>query len=88
IVVLNQKDAIKKPETSCIRCGRCIDACPIKLSPQRLNVLVDQADLSGAKKQHVMDCIVCGSCSYVCPAKIELCAKFKEAKEKITARRI
>lgn len=88
IVVLNQKDAIKKPETACIRCGRCISACPIKLNPQHLNVLVDQTDLSGAKKQHVMDCIVCGSCSYVCPAKIELCAKFKEAKEKITARRI
>jgi len=36
----------------------------------------------------VRDCIVCGACSYVCPAKLELSPAFKEAKDKITARRI
>ncbi|NLX83776.1 MAG: electron transport complex subunit RsxC [Clostridiales bacterium] len=88
IVVLNQKDAVKQQATPCIRCGRCIDACPSRLNPQYLNVLNEQADLVGMKKHNVMDCTVCGSCSYRCPAKIELSASFKEAKEKITARRV
>ncbi|HPY95180.1 MAG TPA: electron transport complex subunit RsxC [Clostridia bacterium] len=88
IVVLGKKDAVTPEPTSCIRCGRCVDACPAMLNPQRLKVLCDMGDLSGAKKEHVMDCIVCASCSYVCPAKLELSPTFKEAKEKITARRI
>lgn len=88
VVVLNQKDAVKKEPSPCIRCGRCVEACPSRLNPQYLNVLNEAADLAGMKKHNVMDCTVCGSCSYVCPAKIELCASFKEAKEKITARRV
>lgn len=88
IVVLNHKDAVKKQPTPCIRCGRCVEACPSRLNPQFLNALNDLGDLAGMKKHNVMDCTVCGSCSYVCPAKIELCATFKEAKEKITARRM
>ena len=88
IVVLNQKDSILKEPTPCIRCGRCVRACPIFLNPQYLKVLVDAADLAKAKKKNIMDCIVCNACSYVCPAKLELGPSFKEAKEKITARRI
>jgi electron transport complex protein RnfC len=88
IVVLNQKDAVVKEPSPCIRCARCITACPVNLNPQRLKVLCDMMDFAGAKKEHVMDCIVCGGCSYVCPAKLELSATFKEAKDKITARRI
>ena len=88
IGVLNQKDATVKKPSPCIRCARCIAACPVYLNPQRLYVLYEQADLSGAKKEHVMDCIVCAACSYVCPAKLELSSSFKETKEKITARRI
>lgn len=88
IVVLGGKDAVVKEPSPCIRCARCVRACPIMLNPQRLKVLCDAADLAGAKKESVMDCIVCGACSYVCPAKLELSPSFKEAKEKITARRI
>lgn len=88
IVVLDKKEA-KLPEPSpCIRCSRCIAACPVYLNPQRLKELCDSGDLAGAKKHHVMDCIVCAACSYVCPAKLELSATFKEAKDKITQRRI
>ncbi len=88
IVVLNKKDSVVKSPTNCIRCGRCIAACPIMLNPQKLKELCDASDLAGAKKHNVMDCIACASCSYVCPAKLELSASFKEAKEKISARRI
>lgn len=88
IVVLNKRDSVLKEPTPCIRCGRCVEACPIFLNPQYLKVLVDAADLAKAKKKNIMDCIACNACSYVCPAKLELGPSFKEAKEKITARRI
>ncbi|NLE19905.1 MAG: electron transport complex subunit RsxC [Clostridiales bacterium] len=88
IVVMGQKEAVVAPPTPCIRCARCLAACPIRLNPQRLKELCDQQDYAKAKKEHVMDCIVCGACSYVCPAKLELSPAFKEAKDKITARRI
>ncbi len=88
IVILNKKDAVVKSPSNCIRCGRCIKACPIMLNPQKLKELCDASDLKGAKKNNVMDCIACASCSYVCPAKLELSASFKEAKEKISARRV
>jgi len=88
VVVLGQKDAVTPEPTPCIRCGRCVSACPAKLNPQRLKELCDMGNLAGAKKEHVMECIICASCSYVCPAKLELSPTFKEAKEKITARRI
>jgi electron transport complex protein RnfC len=88
IVVLDQKDAVIREPSPCIRCARCVRACPVMLNPQRLKLLCDAGDLATAKKEHVMDCIICGACSYVCPAKLLLSPSFKEAKEKITARRI
>lgn len=88
IVVLNRRDSLLPEPAVCIRCSRCIHACPVYINPQRLKVLYDLGDLTRMKQEHVMDCIVCGACSYVCPAKLELTPSFKEAKEKITARRI
>lgn len=88
IVVLGKKDAELPEASNCIRCARCVRACPVKLNPQRMYELYEKADLSGAKKNNVNECIVCGACSYVCPARLPLSASFKEAKEKIIARRI
>ncbi|MDD3573222.1 MAG: electron transport complex subunit RsxC [Eubacteriales bacterium] len=86
LVVVNKKDAALQETTECIRCSRCIAACPIMLNPQRLNILCEAGNLGQAKKENVMDCILCHSCHYVCPARINF--PFKEAKEKIAARRI
>ncbi len=86
LVLVNKKDSILKESTDCIRCGRCVAACPIMLNPQRLNVLCEAGKLAEAKKENMMECVLCGSCGYVCPAKIKF--PFKEAKEKIAARRI
>lgn len=88
LVALTKKESKLTDATDCIRCSRCIIACPIMLNPTRLNELCDKDDLEGAEKINVMDCITCAACSYVCPAKISLSAKFKEAKDKITARRM
>ncbi len=88
IVPLSEKNAETIEETACIRCGQCVQVCPVALNPYRLKNLCDMNDLAQAKKEHVMDCILCGSCSYVCPAKRWLTASFQNARELIASRRI
>ncbi len=69
------------PEQPCIRCGYCVDACPIFLNPSQLGVLA-------RKGRHVqmrddfglMDCFECGSCTFVCPSHIPLVQRFRVAK--------
>lgn len=88
IVVLNEKDSIIPEPTNCIRCGRCIDACPVGLDPYKMHVNFDLGKLDEMEKQNVMDCIACGACSYICPAHRYLTPVFKEAKDLIAARRM
>ncbi len=72
-------------EHDCIRCGRCIEACPMGLAPQRLNNLIRRGQLEAAKAEHVKDCIECGCCAWACPAKIRLVHQFKYAKSELAA---
>lgn len=75
----------KEPrEGDCIRCGRCIEACPMGLSPTRLNCHIKKGRFAQAKVEHIFDCIECGCCAYVCPAKIRLVHNFKYAKAELT----
>lgn len=87
IVVLNEKDSKAAEETPCIRCGRCIQACPVGLNPYQMKISYGLKRLDDMNKQNVMDCMVCGACSYVCPAHQYLTPAFKDAKELITMRR-
>ena len=87
LVVINEKQATLPEQTACIRCGRCVAACPTGLNPYRLMHLCEKGDLDAAKREHIMDCILCGSCSYVCPARRWLVASLKIAKEQLAARR-
>lgn len=57
-------------QTACIRCARCIDACPMNLMPNTLYKLVDDSRVQGALENGLMDCVECGCCSYTCPSKI------------------
>jgi len=82
VLVLDEKDARSFEEQACIRCCRCVDACPIQLMPNFLadysqNDMFEKAIDSGA-----MDCIECGICSYVCPTRRELVHWIKLAKAK------
>ncbi|MDD3919713.1 MAG: electron transport complex subunit RsxC [Eubacteriales bacterium] len=83
IVVYNEKNAKSVEEGPCIRCGRCVEACPVGLNPYRIKHFCDAGDLKGAEANSVMDCIVCGSCSYICPARRWLTASFKNTKDMI-----
>ncbi len=65
----------------CIRCGYCVDACPIFLNPCELGALAKNQEYERmANERHLMDCFECGSCSFVCPSHIPLVQTFRVAK--------
>lgn len=74
-------------EPQCIRCGKCINACPMHLLPIFMNIYGKAQDLDTATEVGVLDCIECGSCSYECPARIPLVQQFRLTKGQIIARR-
>lgn len=83
VIVLTNKEIIIQEEGPCIRCGRCIETCPMSLLPCEINNFVKKRDFAKAKSYNVLDCIECGSCAYGCPAKIKLVHAFKFAKNEI-----
>jgi electron transport complex protein RnfC len=71
----------------CIKCGACVDACPISLTPSKLGVLAKfEAYDTMAEEYNLMDCFECGSCSYVCPSHIPLVQYFRLAKSIVRKR--
>ncbi len=72
IVVLTAEDVKRSGETSCVRCGRCVDVCPLNLVPSRLALASRHKDWTLAKRYHLAACMECGCCAYVCPAAIPL----------------
>ena len=77
----SDKDRHETPNPHCIRCGKCVEACPMHLMPLFLHRAVNRGDLERLDEQHVMDCIECGSCAYGCPAGIPLVQSFRTGKK-------
>ncbi len=69
------------PERNCVRCARCLDACPMQLEPTRLMHAVKRKDWPEAAASGLASCLECGSCSYVCPAGIPLVQYFRLGKQ-------
>jgi len=78
VLVIKDKDEKDLP---CIRCGRCIDACPAYICP--VLIMNNVRDYKALKYLHPEKCIECGLCSYVCPSKIRVREAVKEAKKEI-----
>ncbi len=72
LVVLTAEDVARAAETPCVRCGRCVEACPLDLMPTRIAMAARHKDWVLAKRHHLMACMECGCCAYVCPAGIPL----------------
>lgn len=71
----------------CIKCGACLDACPMRLNPSALGVLSRQNRFQEmADGFHLFDCFECGSCSFVCPSQIPLVQLFRVAKQVLRER--
>ncbi len=72
ILIMREKESKRNTESNCIRCAKCIQACPMGLEPVFLSKTSKLKMFDKVEKERVMDCIECGSCSYTCPANIPL----------------
>lgn len=70
-------------EQPCIKCGRCMDVCPMELSPLYFAKFADEKNWQGMKEKNVMDCIECRCCEYICSSKIPLVDKIKAGKNEV-----
>ena len=64
----------------CIRCGRCISSCPMRLMPSMIYMYAEKDEFDRCGQLNVSDCIECGCCAYVCPAKLPLVQAMQMAK--------
>jgi electron transport complex protein RnfC len=80
IVALTAEETAIRHTLPCIRCGRCVDACPVFLMPQQLGALAQLGRYEEMQEWNLADCMLCGSCSYVCPSNIPLSQMFALSK--------
>ena len=87
ILVLSEEEARLPEPSNCIRCGKCVETCPINLMPINISACSLANRHEQAEALNAMDCIECGSCSFVCPAKRPLVDSIRVSKREILARR-
>lgn len=83
IVVLTRDEVNKSEETPCLKCGKCIDACPLNLLPTRLARYVQLDRFEDAEQYGITVCMECGTCAFSCPANIPLVQWLKLGKQRV-----
>ena len=73
-------DTVHSLEQPCIKCGRCVDVCPMQLEPLHFAKFADTENWEGFKLHNVMDCMECRCCETICSSKIPLLSKIKAGK--------
>ena len=82
------KDEVAEEEPSaCIRCGRCVEACPSNIIPEKMMRAALKGDCGAFEKLDGMECMECGSCTFVCPARRQLTQAFKEMRKTVMENR-
>lgn len=87
LTCFTKDDVAAMDPTPCIRCGRCVEACPEQLIPQLMMSVAERNDLEGFERLNGMECVECGSCAFVCPAKRPLTQAFKDLRKAVAASR-
>ena len=80
VIVLTAAEVKPQRTYPCIRCGHCLDACPVFLNPQLLGQLAQSERWGEMAAHHLADCMLCGCCGYTCPSNIPLTQLFAVAK--------
>lgn len=83
LLFMTHAESVLNPTTACIRCGKCVDICPVYLQPLYLELYTIKKRVSEAEKLHLMDCIECGCCSYICPANRPLLETIRLGKSEV-----
>lgn len=83
LLCMTRDEVAEFEPSACIRCGRCVEACPSHLIPQKMQEYSDRFDDAGFIAMNGMECYECGSCTYVCPAKRRLTQSFKQTRRSI-----
>ncbi|MFH0790259.1 MAG: electron transport complex subunit RsxC [Candidatus Omnitrophota bacterium] len=83
VILMSAEESRIQEEISCIRCGACIENCPMGLMPCLINLASEKKKWPETKIYGALDCIECGSCDYVCPANRKLVQSIKTAKWKL-----
>ncbi|MDR1193945.1 MAG: RnfABCDGE type electron transport complex subunit C, partial [Peptococcaceae bacterium] len=88
ILVFNDASPVLQRETEgpCVRCARCVDACPMRLEPTTLMKAAKRRDWAKAKDYDITSCMECGSCGYVCPSLIPLVQYIRLAKQYVLSK--
>jgi len=83
IVVLTKEEVNANPETPCLKCGKCIEACPLNLVPTKLSRLSQLERYEEAEELNITTCMECGTCTFTCPANIPLVQWIRLGKQKV-----
>ena len=87
VTVLTRDDVKKASETACVRCGRCVDVCPMNLVPTKLAVAARNQAPDVAEAYHITACVECGCCAYTCPASLPLVQLIRMGKAQVAAKK-
>ena len=74
-----EEQTVEHPQ--CIRCGKCVAACPVHLEPLFMYQYAEKGMVDELNAAHIMDCMECGACAYACPARMHLTHMFKTGKQ-------
>jgi electron transport complex protein RnfC len=83
ILIMNNKEAKRGEVNNCIRCAKCVGACPMGLEPYLLSALSENREFERMESDRIMDCIECGSCQFTCPANRPLLDYLRLGKGKV-----
>ena len=83
VLCLSQKQNDEREHHTCIRCGKCLTVCPMRLQPLYFYRYERSGDIAALDRLHIMDCIQCGCCAYTCPGKLPLVDRIKAGKQAV-----